>query len=466
MSTPNPKAKPPHVFLTRSCVPGLLRRALAHAKDELRRCESGPRHAHALASLTALEDIVAAAANKEEGGGGDHDGDDGDDDDDDHYDNSDDDDDGDGDGDGDGDVASEKGAAEGKEVPSGLAARRPLGLEPLFNLTQPSLARFLRKNRMPARVELSGVRGKVVFPVFRVVLTRRLEGTVHKPVRWVNFSPRGHAWVRAAGKAAHNGVGMRTLSTNWKDWWSWKPGAYSPEGVPEGWSWVREQGSYIVIDPGIRLPLACHNGLALPAGLWYQHRSAAFDYRRKPEAVQKAERGMGGIGKSQRAWGLITFSKYLSAFYKALPTLRAYYGSPAALRSDARKGDKLRSVLDQLLLEVAPDPQVRRVACVQQDGALSRPAVPPRACSCPCLRAHACPPLPPSPPPAPSFPLQSVIVVGKNFRGQRARKGSQSSPVLQVGGPCPATAGGVRVVPLVHAQVWGWAQAEPLVAVG
>ena len=73
----------------------------------------------------------------------------------------------------------------------------------------------------------------------------------------------------------------------------------------------------------------------------------------------------------------------------------------------------------------------------------------------------------PPPAPAPSFPLQSVIVVGKNFRGQRARKGSQSSPVLQVGGPCPATAGGVRVVPLVHAQVWGWAaQAEPLVAVG
>jgi hypothetical protein len=33
----------------------------------------------------------------------------------------------------------------------------------------------------------------------------------------------------------------------------------------------------------------------------------------------------------------------------------------------------------------------------------------------------------------PALMLQSVIVVGKNFRGQRAKKGSHSSPVLQVG---------------------------------
>ena len=154
---------------------------------------------------------------------------------------------------------------------------------------------------------------------------------------------------------------MRTLSSDWHRWHTWTPGAYNEHAVPERWTWEDDGpggGSYTVIDPGIRLPLACSNGMALPSGLWYKHRTTAWDFKPKPDAVRQAERSLGGVGKRSRAWGLVTFSQYLTAFYAALPVLRAFYASPAAQCAKARKGDKLRSMLDQLLQQVAPDPQV------------------------------------------------------------------------------------------------------------
>jgi hypothetical protein len=237
----------------------------------------------------------------------------------------------------------------------------PVGLEALFNLAHPPLARLLRKDPLPAQVTLSGARGCVHFTVFRVRLTRRLEGTEHLPVRWVEFSPRGRAWAQSAGKRGHNGAGVRTLSTDWHAWHTWTPGPYSEHGVPEGWTWEDDGpggGSYVAIDPGVRLPLCCHSGLALPAGLWYQHRATGRDYRPKPGTVRSLERSLGGVGKGSRSWGLVSFSEYLTAFYKAWPDLRAHYGSATALGAKAWKGDKLRSLLAQLLNQLAPDPQV------------------------------------------------------------------------------------------------------------
>jgi hypothetical protein len=276
-------------------------------------------------------------------------------------------------------------------------------------LAHAPLAELLRKDPMPARLTLSGVGGMLHFPVFRVRLTPRVEPRVHKPVWWVRFTPRGASWTRSAGKAAHNGAGVRTLSNSWRDWVSWKPGAYNPEAVPKGWSWVRERGSYVVIDPGIRLPLACHNGLALPAGQWYQHRATAFDYHhRKPDDVRELERGMSDRGWGKRSWGLISFSAYLKAYYEALPTLQAYYGSRAVLKAQAWKSDKLRSTLDRLLMQLAPDPQV---CCPVHHAHTSSPppspgafpcsqllvgTYPSRAClPCPCVPCVPCVPCPP-----------------------------------------------------------------------
>ena len=393
-TVPLPKTRPCEVYLEGGCVHGVLKRALLHARRAAALEQEGKDHAAKL--LREMEDICAAVASvghdseSEDGSedevsdcdaGTDCDSDAGTDCDTDCDSDCDSDSDCDGhagtdsdsssSGSGSGSAGGDAPAAPtdppaaapdpGPTAPS--APRRRVGLEPLFNLAHRPLAAFLRKDPMPAQVTLSGTRGVVHFTVYRVRLTRRMEGTEYKPARWVNFSPRSNAWARPAGKAGHNGAGVRTLSTDWYSWLTWRPGAYSEHGIPEGWTLEQEGpggGTYICIDPGIRLPLACHNGLALPSDLWYAHRAVGWDFKRKPEAVRELERSLGGVGRSSRAWGLVSFSKYLTAFYAAWPRLRAYYGSSAALGAKAWKGDKLRSALDQLLHQVAPHEQVPR----------------------------------------------------------------------------------------------------------
>ena len=374
-TVPLPSVGPCEVVLDRRCVPGLLRRALAHAT-----AAAGSGGTGAAASLDTLGKMVAAvaaqkakvqaaASQQAPGNDSEDDCDDDDCDDDSSDDDCDDDDDSgddsDDDSDGGPDPTSPDATSPTAPDPTSPTAQAPdpdpVGLEALFNLAHPPLARLLRKDPLPAQVTLSGARGCVHFTVFRVRLTRRLEGTEHLPVRWVEFSPRGRAWAKSAGKRGHNGAGVRTLSTDWHAWHTWTPGPYSEHGVPEGWTWEDDGpggGSYVAIDPGVRLPLCCHSGLALPAGLWYQHRATGRDYRPKPGTVRSLERSLGGVGKGSRSWGLVSFSEYLTAFYKAWPDLRAHYGSATALGAKAWKGDKLRSLLAQLLNQLAPDPQV------------------------------------------------------------------------------------------------------------
>ena len=254
------------------------------------------------------------------------------------------------------------------------AAAAEDGTTPLFNVTgHRPLARLLAKHgvsSIPGEVILTGGGIRITFRTVRFV--RRLErvGDQVTPGRLFNWSPKGNSWLRPAPAHGRNGAGLRTLSRSWKDWVCGVAGAYDPEGVMEGWQPDWDGAKVVVADPGLLLPLCLSDGRALPKALWHRLRRTWADFVPKPKHVRRAEVAMGQAGGQARHAGSLTFLRYVAAFHAAEPDLTAYYGSAKKNGAREYKLDKQRSLLDQLLQELAPSPQARALPCTQCTGGI------------------------------------------------------------------------------------------------
>jgi hypothetical protein len=132
--------------------------------------------------------------------------------------------------------------------------RRRLGVTPLFCVSHKPLQKLVRRfGCLPATVLMNGKGGGLRFPFTSVEFRRRLEGEDHKPGRFVNWSPKGVAWARRAGKVAQDGAGTRVLSRSWTDFWCWRPGAYHALGVPPSWTPAHDNACVLCGDPGVNL---------------------------------------------------------------------------------------------------------------------------------------------------------------------------------------------------------------------
>ena len=247
------------------------------------------------------------------------------------------------------------------------AAAKAEGTSPLFDLAgHRPLARLLSTHgvaTIPGEVILTGGGLRVTFTAVRFV--RRMErcGDSVTPGRLFNWRPKGNGWLYAATARGRNGAGLRTVSRNWKDWVCGVAGAYDLEAIPEGWQLEWDGATVVVVDPGLLLPLCLADGRALSKGQWYRLRSVWADFVGKPRAVRKAEAELGRTGGQGRHPGAVAFARYVSAFHKAQPLLSSYYGSTVKAGAREYKMDKLRSLLDQLLMELAPNPQARAHPC-------------------------------------------------------------------------------------------------------
>ena len=314
--TPLPGATPSSVILTRSGVVPLLRRAVLAGRVRAEGL-TGDAAAHALAVAASTEDLVRALFRK-----------------------------------------------------GNTAAVQALGVTPLFNLQHASLEALLRKHgatNVPGEPLYTGGGVRIVFPVVRFVRGLERTGAQVKPGRLFSWLPGGQAWLRSACPRGHNGAGVRTLSRDWKAWRMWTPGPYDPEGVPEHWQPWQEDATCVVIDPGVVLVLACHDGRVLSKAEWHRARATWRDFVRKPAPIRLAEAKLGKVGASAQAPGLHTFLRYAAAFHKAYPSAAAYYSSSAKVGGREYKQDKLRSLLTQLLNELAPRPQARGTPPLAQD---------------------------------------------------------------------------------------------------
>jgi hypothetical protein len=247
------------------------------------------------------------------------------------------------------------------------AAAKAEGTSPLFDLAgHRPLARLLSTHgvaTIPGEVILTGGGLRVTFTAVRFV--RRMErcGDSVTPGRLFNWRPKGNGWLHAATARGRNGAGLRTVSRSWKDWVCGVAGAYDLEAIPEGWQLEWDGATVVVVDPGLLLPLCLADGRALSKGQWYRLRSVWADFVGKPRAVRKAEAELGRTGAQGRHPGAVAFARYVSAFHKAQPLLSSYYGSTVKAGAREYKMDKLRSLLDQLLMELAPNPQARAHPC-------------------------------------------------------------------------------------------------------
>lgn len=243
-----------------------------------------------------------------------------------------------------------------------------LGVTPLFNVGHPSLAALLTKHRVdhvPGDVVFTGRGLRVTFQIVRFVRRMERRGAEVVPGRLFNWRPKGNAVFRHGGPRGKNGAGLRTLSRNWKDWRCGCPGPYHPEGVMKRWEPWWDDAACVVIDPGVLLPLCCADGRVLSKDQWYRHRKVWADFVPKPPEVRQAEAGMAKVAGEARAPGLISFMAYVKEFNRVhVDALLPYYSSPSLLGAREHKGDKLRSLLGQLLHELAPRPQVRLYVCV------------------------------------------------------------------------------------------------------
>ena len=268
-----------------------------------------------------------------------------------------------------------------------------LGVTPLFNLSHGPLKDLLRKRRTPHAVPGEPVftGGGIRFTFPKVVYVRRMERTGEqvKAGRLFNLHPKGSSWLRPARGRGKNGAGLRTLSRDKRAWRCLTPGAYHPDAVPVRWRPWWDGARCSVLDPGVVLILCADNGWALSKAEYYRFRRVWADFVPKPTEVRQCEEKLGRTGGPSQAAGLLSFTQYVTAFQAQYPSLAAYYNSPAKARAKEHKGDKLRSLLDQVLMQLAPR---------QSD----------------------------------------VICIGKNFAGLNgSRKGTMDgSPVLQVGGWC------------------------------
>ena len=270
--------------------------------------------------------------------------------------------------------------------PAHAAAAQADGVSALFDVTghQP-LARLLAKHGMstvPGEVTLTSAGIRITFPSVR--FTRRLErrGEHNTPGRLFNWNPRGNAWLHAAPARGHNGAGLRTLSRNWKDWVCAVPGPYAPDGIPEGWQLEWDGARAVFADPGLLLCLCLADGRALSKAQWYELRNTWADFVPKPKAVVRAEAAMARQGGQARHPGTLGFMRYVGAFHAAQPVLCGYYGSRSRAAAREHKQDRLRSLLDQVLRELAPNPQVMLpawlcgVGVVSSSHALCAPSLP------------------------------------------------------------------------------------------
>ena len=261
------------------------------------------------------------------------------------------------------------------ELVQALQASTPraleLGVTPLLHVGHGSLAALLHKHQLPSvpgQVVFTGGGLRVTIPVVRFVRRMEKRADAVSPGSLFNWDPRGNSFLRPGGARGRDGAGLRKLSRNWKDWLCCRPGAYDPEGVPKNYQESWDNATSVHMDPGILLCLTCSDGRALSKARWYKLRQTWADFVPTPAAVRQAEAGMGkGGGGGPRAPGLAAFSAYVAEFHRVHgTTLSPYYGSSSVLASKEYKADKLRSLLSQLLHELAPRPQVRCCAWLAQ----------------------------------------------------------------------------------------------------
>ena len=232
----------------------------------------------------------------------------------------------------------------------------------MFHLGHPPLAQLLQKHGssfVPGQVVYTTGGVRFCFPKVRYVRRYERVGADVRPGRLFNWDPRGSRWLRCARKRGMNGAGLRTMSRDKRSWRCWTPGAYHLEAVPDRWSPLLDGASCVIMDPGVLLPFCCADGRALTKEEWYRHRKIWLDFLPKPADVRAEEAGMGKRGGCAQAPGLVAFASYVAAFTKAYGKLSAYYSSATQAGAREYKRDKLRSMLDQLLHEFAPRPQVR-----------------------------------------------------------------------------------------------------------
>ena len=373
--TPLPSATPFSVVLTQAGVVPLLRRAVALGREAAARAaDSGDAAGSARATATA--DTTAA-------------------------------------------LVTALGAARGERGGS-------LGTTALFNSHHPPLVKLLRKRRchgvVPGEPVFTGAGIRITFPVVRLLRRVERRGKEVRPGRLYSWHGKGAGWLRPAPAPGKNGAGLVSRSTDWRAWRCLTPGGYSPDGVPQGWQPWMDGCNVAVLDPGAVLIVCEAGGRALSKREYYRFQKIWNDFLPRPAAVRGAEAALGRDGGPAQSPGLLAFLRYAAAFHRAYPTLQSYYGSPARARARELKGDRLRSLLDQLLTELAPGEAdviavggnysgVSSTRKGTRDGA---PVLQVGACSCPdstvyvrceVLFSPHLPPLTPgAPPPLPGLP--------------------------------------------------------------
>ena len=91
---------------------------------------------------------------------------------------------------------------------------------------------------------------------------------------------------------------------------------------------------------------------------WYRARSIWLDFVPKCSDVQDKVDALRQRGGHAQSPGVAAFTRFCAEFCKVFPTVSAYYSSGTQAGAREYRMDKLRSMLDQLLHQLAPRPQV------------------------------------------------------------------------------------------------------------